>query len=67
VTEPDPLLETVRVKGPAPLVSKVAVTFLSAFMVRLHVVAVPVHAPDQLAKVDPLSAAAVRVTAWPSS
>ena len=43
---------------------KVAVTDLTASMVTEHV-PVPVHAPDQLAKVELASGAAVRVTAVP--
>jgi len=49
---------------PPPLVLKVAVTALAALMVTEHV-PVPVQAPDQLAKVEPVPAAAVNVTTVP--
>ena len=49
---------------PPPLVVKVAVTVWAALMVTEHE-PVPVQAPDQPAKVEPVPAAAVRVTTVP--
>jgi hypothetical protein len=46
---------------PPPLVLNVAVTFRAAVIANVQL-AVPVHAPLQPAKVEPVVAAAVRVT-----
>jgi hypothetical protein len=62
---PVPLLDTVRVKGPAFAV-KVASTDLAASMVTLQA-PVPVQAPLQPANVEPESAVAVRFTSVPLS
>ena len=45
---------------------KVAVTEVTAFMVTVHVVLVPVHPPVQPANVEPLCGIAVRVTEVPA-
>jgi hypothetical protein len=62
---PVPLLDTVRVKGPAFAV-KVAPTDLAASMVTLQA-PVPVQAPLQPANVEPESGVAVRFTTVPLS
>ena len=48
--EPSPLFVTVRACWPTQRGVKVAVTFFDASMVRVQVVDVPVHAPDQPVK-----------------
>jgi hypothetical protein len=62
---PVPLLDTVRVKGPA-LAVKVAPTDLAASMVTVQA-PVPVQAPLQPANVEPESGVAVRFTTVPLS
>jgi hypothetical protein len=51
---------------PSIVVSKVAVTLVAWFTLTMHE-PVPVQAPDQPAKVEPVAAAAVRVTLVPET
>ena len=62
---PEPDLVTVTVLEEEPAVLNVAVTLFAASMVMAHE-AVPLHAPDQPAKVEPGAGVAVRVTAVPA-
>lgn len=64
VPEPVPVRVTVRESGVG---LKVAPTLFAALMVTVQVFAVPMHAPDQPVKVEPVTAAAVSVTMVPSS
>jgi hypothetical protein len=66
VTVPLPVPDFVTVSGKVvpPVVLNVAVTDWAAVIVTTHV-PVPVQAPPHAAKVEPLAAAAVRVTAVP--
>ena len=64
--ETDPLAPAVAVSVNF-LILKVAVTLVLAFIVTGPVEAVPVHPPDQPAKVEVPSGVAVRVTGVPGS
>ena len=63
--EMDPLAPAVAVIVKF-LILKVAVTLVLAFMVTVQVEEVPVHPPDQPAKVELASGAAVNVTRVPA-
>jgi hypothetical protein len=60
VTVPLPVMDTVSASLGGV---KVAVTLVAAATVTLHVDAVPVHAPDQPAKVPPVSGVSLSATA----
>jgi hypothetical protein len=65
MTTPDPVPDFVTVKLYIDAV-KVAVTDFAEVIVTVQV-PVPVHAPDQPVKVDPVVAAAVKVTDVPDA
>src|SRR5450631_194443 len=65
VPVPVPACVTVNAYTTA-LAEKLALTELAAFIVRLQLAAAPVHAPLQPAKVYPLAALALSVTAVPT-
>ena len=67
VPDPVPLFWTVNVRGGTSVMVKVAVTVLSAVMVTVQVAPLEVSQPLQLPNVDPLSGAAVSVTAVPEA
>jgi hypothetical protein len=67
VTVPVPVPLTVTFRGKVVPETKVAVTFLFAFMVRLQVFAVPVQSPDHWEKLQPDAGFAVRVTLVPEA
>jgi len=62
VTVPEPVFVTVNV---GVVSVNVAVTLFAAVIETAHVVAVPVHAPPQLPKTEPVIGAAVSVTLSP--
>ena len=64
VPVPLPALVTLSVKLALELLN-VAVTLRAAVIDTVHAVTVPLHAPPQVPKVDPLAAAAVSVTDVP--
>ena len=65
-TEPGPTVVTVSVNGPPPDTLNVAVTDRAWVIDTTHD-PVPVHAPDQPAKVEPAAGAAVNVTEVPEA
>ena len=66
---PVPDLVTVSAKfvGAGGVVVKLAVTLCAALIVTAQVEAVPLHAPPQPVKLEPLSGAAVKVTLEPDA
>ena len=71
VTQGPPLHVTVPLPDPDSVIvkevdgTKVAVTLCAAFMATVQVLALPVHAPPQAERIDPVPGVAVRVMLVP--
>ena len=67
VPAPDFVTVSAKLKGAGGVVVKLAVTLCAALIVTAQVEAVPLHAPPQPVKLEPLLGAAVSVTLEPDA